>query len=79
MASATRGKRSFVTIGVAFLALAALMTPASAVSEEARRACERAADRQLPILTATEKEAFIANCLANASATPGGTQGGSKY
>jgi hypothetical protein len=30
-------KRKFVTIGVAFLALAALMTSASAVSEEARR------------------------------------------
>jgi hypothetical protein len=65
-------KRKFVTIGIASLVVAALTTPASAVSEKARRACERAAELVRPALRADEKEAYIANCLANASATESG-------
>jgi hypothetical protein len=65
-------KRKSVTIGVAFIAVAALMTPALAVSEKTRRACEAQAEQVRPALRADEKEAFIANCLANATATRGG-------
>jgi hypothetical protein len=36
------------------------------------RACERAAELVRPALRADEKEAYIANCLANASATESG-------
>lgn len=64
-------KRKAVTIGVVFLTLGALMTPALAVSEKTREYCEQLADKQLPHLTAPEREAFIANCLADASATQG--------
>jgi hypothetical protein len=65
-------KRKTVTIGVALIAVAALMTPASAVSEKTRKACAAQAEQVRPALRAGEKEAFIANCLANATATQGG-------
>ena len=64
-------KLKSLTIGacVASLALAVLTPPAVAgVSQAARTACERAAERVLPALRADEKEAWIANCLADASA-----------
>jgi hypothetical protein len=54
-----------MTLGV--LVLAAIATPASAVSEKTRRACEAAAEQVRPALRAEEKEAYIANCLANAT------------
>ena len=63
-------KLKSLTIGacVASLALAVLMPPAVAgVSQAARTACERAAERVLPALRADEKEAWIANCLADAT------------
>ena len=62
--------RKYLTVGacVAFLALAVLMTPALAgVSPAQRTACERAALYVRPALTAREKEAWIANCLADAT------------
>ncbi|MEX1060348.1 MAG: hypothetical protein WED13_04945 [Methyloceanibacter sp.] len=66
-------KSVMIGVGVASLALAALMTPALAgVSQATRTACERAAEQVRPALRADEKEAFIANCLANATATQGG-------
>jgi hypothetical protein len=52
--------------------VAALMTPASAVSKKTRKACAAQAEQVRPALRAGEKEAFIANCLANATATQGG-------
>ncbi len=65
-------KRQELTIGAcaAFLALAALMPPAVAggVTPAQRTACEKAAARVLPALRADEKEAWIANCLADATA-----------
>ena len=60
-------KRKVITIGVVVLSLAALASPALAVSQQTRDRCERLADQQLPILTASEREAFVANCLADAS------------
>jgi len=58
-------------IGAGLVAVAALMivTPASAVSQKVRKACERQAELVRPALRASEKEAYIANCLANATAT----------
>jgi hypothetical protein len=65
-------KPIIATIGLAFLALAAPATEALAVSAKDRQACERGAEQVRPALRAEEKEAWIANCLANASATQGG-------
>ena len=39
------------------------------VSNEVRRACEAKADQVRPHLRAPEREQFIANCLADATAT----------
>lgn len=63
-------KRTF-TIVAGLVAVAAMLnlTPGSAaVSQKVRNACERQAALVLPALRASEKEAYIANCLANASA-----------
>ena len=61
-----------VMISIAALtALLAVASPASAqVSNEVRRACAAKADQVRPILRAPEREQFIANCLADATATP---------
>jgi hypothetical protein len=49
--------------------LAATASPVLAdVSEAARKACETKADQHLPALNAVDREAFIANCLADATA-----------
>jgi hypothetical protein len=65
--------RTSVTIGIAGLALVAATTsPAFAdVSDQVRKACEAKADQVRPALRTPEREAFIANCLADATATPG--------
>ncbi len=65
-------KPQHLTIGacIASLALAALM-PASiagGVTPAQRTACEKAAEQVRPALRADEKEAWIANCLADATA-----------
>lgn len=63
-------QRKSLTIGVAALALAAVTTPALAqVTDAVRRACEAKAEQVRPALRAPEREAFIANCLADATAT----------
>ncbi len=50
------------------LALTVPAVPAIAgVSQAARTACEKAPERVRPALRADEKEAWIANCLADAS------------
>jgi hypothetical protein len=66
--------RKIVAAGFAGLALAAAVMPAASpalaeVSKDARKACEAKADRAQ--LRADEREAFIANCLADATATKG--------
>ena len=59
-------KSKAVFLGVV---VAAFTVPAYAgVSQETRDACWRAAERVSPILTQPEKEQYVANCLANASA-----------
>lgn len=59
----------------ALLALTALSAPALAgVSQAQRTACEKAAEQVRPALRAGEKEAWIANCLADAA-----TKKGSSY
>lgn len=64
-------ERKSLTIGGAFVALAVLMTPALAVSDKTRDACAAQAEKVLPALRAGEKEAFIANCIADATAKQG--------
>jgi hypothetical protein len=62
-------KLTSVALGAAFLTVAAAATPVSAgVSAETRKTCEKAADNVRPALRADEREAFIANCLADATA-----------
>lgn len=62
----------YLTVGacVASLTLAVLITPAlgKPVTQAQRDACERAALDVRPALRADEKEAWIANCLADATA-----------
>jgi hypothetical protein len=65
-------KRNYVALGAALVALAAVTSPASAgVSAQVRKACEDAADKVRPALRTPEREQFIANCLADATATKG--------
>jgi len=70
-----------VTTGIAALtAIVALTSPTHAqLSNEVRRACEAKADQVRPVLRAPEREQFIANCLADATATPGKTKKKKKY
>ena len=56
-----------ITLTVASLALIALTTPSFAVSEATAERCEAKAEKKRPALRAGEKEAYIANCKANAS------------
>ncbi len=60
-------KSNAVLLGVVF---ATLIVPAYAggVSQQTRDACWRAAQRVSPILTEPEKEQYVANCIANATA-----------
>jgi hypothetical protein len=59
--------RKTITLTVALLTLLALTTPSFAVSEATAKRCEAKAEKKRPALTAAEKEAYIANCKANAS------------
>jgi hypothetical protein len=67
--------KRMLLIGAGFIAVASLLgatvTPASAAASPAvRKACEKQADLARPALRADEREAFIANCLANNTPTP---------
>jgi hypothetical protein len=55
----------FLMVAMSIAAL--VVTPALAVSDSTRRACEAKAEQVRPALRAGEKEAYIANCLANSS------------
>lgn len=62
--------------GLAGLVLAVGMTVLSApsfagLSQAVREACEKKADAVRPVLRAGEREAFIANCLADATVDKG--------
>ncbi|MEE9588054.1 MAG: hypothetical protein V3V97_08540 [Hyphomicrobiaceae bacterium] len=65
-------KQRFMTIGAgaAFVAASVLTTPVMAVSQQVRDECARKAELVRPALRADEKEAWIANCLADATVTP---------
>jgi hypothetical protein len=52
------------------LALASV-TPALAASPEVEAYCFAQAEQVRPVLTQPEKEAYIAGCIADATATPG--------
>ena len=61
-----------IAAGIAGLALAVAAVSAAGpalaeVSEAARNACEKKADQHQPALNAVDREAFIANCLADAT------------
>ena len=45
-------------------------TPAFAAPQWVETACWRAANRVLPALAPRDKEAYIANCIANNTPTP---------
>jgi hypothetical protein len=59
---------TILAMGIGLLALSLPATGNAGVSAEARRACERQAEQVRPALRAGEKEAWIANCLADATA-----------
>ena len=64
-------KPVIVPIGIALLALP-IGAAEAGVSAQVRRACELQAEKVRPALRASEKEAWIANCLADAAATNSG-------
>jgi hypothetical protein len=59
--------RRVITLAVGLLTAIALSGPSLAVSQGKAKACEAKAEKKRPALTAGEKEAYIANCKANAS------------
>jgi hypothetical protein len=59
--------QKIITLTVASFALIALTTPSFAVSQGTAKRCEAKAEKKRPALRAGEKEAYIANCKANAS------------
>jgi hypothetical protein len=72
--------RKAVMIGIAGLVLAGSFSPASAqVTDAVRSDCRNKAVRVLPALRAPEVEAYIANCLADATATQGTKRKKKKY
>lgn len=65
-------KQQLMTVGAsaAFVAALLLAAPSLAVSQKVRDECSRKAELVRPALRADEKEAWIANCLADATVTP---------
>jgi hypothetical protein len=64
-----------ILIGLMFAAT----TPAFAAPQWVETACWRAANRVLPALSAREREAYVANCLANWTAGTPPPQGRRSY
>jgi len=69
-------RRTITTAGLAGLAFAACLTVSVApsiagLSQAVREACEKKANQVQPALRAGEREAFIANCLADATVDKG--------
>lgn len=62
-------KPTMLCAGVALMALLSA-SPAMAVSEDVRRACLIEAYDVRPQLNAPQIEAYVANCIADAAATP---------
>jgi hypothetical protein len=66
-------KRKFVMMAVACLALMSV-APAFAAPPQVEAYCFAQAEQVRPILTQPEKEAFIANCIADSTWMPPPTQ-----
>ena len=66
-----------VTIFLAGVVLTA--TPAFAAPQWVETACWRASNRVLPALTAREREAYVANCIADWTAGTPPPQGRKSY
>ena len=66
-----------VTIFLSGVVLTA--TPAFAAPQWVETACWRAANRVLPALSAREREAYVANCIADWTAGTPPPQGGKSY
>jgi hypothetical protein len=62
--------RKFALMTAAGLALVSV-TPAFAASPEVEAYCFDQAEQVRPVLTQPEKEAYIASCIADATATQG--------
>ena len=62
-------KSALTGFGALAVLFAAISPTCAQVSNEVRRACEAKADKVRPALRAPEREQFIANCLADATAT----------
>lgn len=67
----TKSAKCLTSAAAALVLAGALISVASPgvteVSEAARKACETKANQHQPPLNAVDREAFIANCLANAT------------
>ena len=61
--------KSVTSIAALAMIIAATSPTNAQVSNEIRRACEAKADQVRPYLRTPEREQFIANCLADATAT----------
>jgi len=53
------------------LTLVLAASPVAAADEEAQKACEEKAEKHDPPLSSVDWEAFMADCLADATATTG--------
>ncbi len=53
------------------LTLVLAASPVAAAGEEAQKACEEKAEKHDPPLSSVDWEAFMADCLADATATTG--------
>jgi hypothetical protein len=62
-------KSMLLGAALASFGLVAPLAAGSGVTDQQRRACEKKADLVRPALRTPEREQFIANCLADATAT----------
>ncbi|GFO82252.1 hypothetical protein [Methyloceanibacter sp.] len=58
-------------LGTALTAATAVPASRAAVSDAVRNACEKKANKVTPPLRAGEREAYITNCIADATAAQG--------
>jgi len=63
-------RKVMTSVGVALLAALICSTPASAGQHAKKKSCFWQAELVRPALTQPEKEAYIANCKANLTASP---------
>jgi hypothetical protein len=66
-----------IVLGAVIACLGVSPLAAGKVTDQQRRACEIKADNVTPALRMPEREAFIANCLADATANSASTKSSS--